>query len=109
MSIPMGGGGGGGGGGAGGGGGSGFGIFSTAGEERKKRSNRDRDLLARLYRYAVANRRNFIIACMALVVNSATTVLVPYMSKLVVDLIITPRNMSGFVWWVPLFLLITAA
>ncbi len=45
---------------------------------------------------------------MALIANSATTVMVPFMSKLVVDDIITPMNMAGFVWWIPLFLAITA-
>ena len=96
-------------GGGGGGGPSGYGVFSTIGEAQKKRNNRDRNLLVRLYRYAVANRRNFVLASMALIANSATTVMVPYMSKLVVDDIITPGNMAGFIWWIPLFLVITVA
>jgi ATP-binding cassette subfamily B protein len=33
--------------------------------------------------------------------------MVPYMSKLVVDDIITPKNMAGFIWWIPVFLAIT--
>lgn len=93
---------------AGGGGPGGFGVFSTIGEEQKKRNNKDRDLILRLYKYALGNRRNFVLACMALVANSAVTVLVPYMSKLVVDDIITPKNMAGFIWWIPVFLAITA-
>ncbi|MGD0158702.1 MAG: ABC transporter ATP-binding protein [Candidatus Bathyarchaeia archaeon] len=48
------------------------------------------------------------MATMALIANSATTVMVPFMSKLVVDDIITPMNMAGFIWWIPLFLAITA-
>src|SRR5271157_2667521 len=95
-------------GGGGAGGPSGYGVFSTIGEAQKKRNTKDRDLLVRLYRYAVGNRRNFVIATMALVANSATTVMVPYMSKLVVDNIISPMNMAGFIWWIPLFLAITA-
>jgi ATP-binding cassette subfamily B multidrug efflux pump len=106
MAISTGGGGGGSGGG-GGGGPSGFGVFSTVGEAQKKRTNRDRDLIVRLYRYAVANRRNFVLASLALITNSTVTVLVPYMSKLVVDDIITPKNMAGYIWWVPLFLVMT--
>jgi ATP-binding cassette subfamily B protein len=106
MAISTGGGGGGSGGGGGGGSG-GFGVFSTIGEAQKKRNNRDRDLIVRLYRYAVANRRNFVIASLALIANSTVTVLVPYMSKLVVDNIITPKNMAGYIWWVPLFLTMT--
>jgi ATP-binding cassette subfamily B protein len=94
-------------GGGGGGGPGGYGVFSTIGEAQKKRNTRDRDLLVRLYRYAVANRRNFVLASLALFASSATTVMVPYMSKLVVDDIITPRNMAGFIWWVPLFVVIT--
>ena len=31
------------------------------------------------------------------------------MGKLVIDDIITPRDMGGFVWWVPIFMAITAA
>jgi ATP-binding cassette subfamily B protein len=92
---------------AGGGGPGSYGVFSTIGEEQKKRNNKDRDLLLRLYKYALGNRRNFVLTCMALIANSAVTVLVPYMSKLVVDDIITPRNMAGFIWWIPVFLAIT--
>jgi ATP-binding cassette subfamily B multidrug efflux pump len=95
------------GGGLGGGGSTGYGVFSTIGEAQKKRANRDRNLIVRLYRYAVANRRNFVEASIALIVNSAATVLVPYMSKLVVDNIIAPGNMAGFIWWLPLFLVLT--
>jgi ATP-binding cassette subfamily B protein len=91
------------------GGPGGYGVFSTIGEAEKKRNNKDRDLIVRLYRYAVGNRRNFVLACLALIGNSATTVMVPYMSKLVVDDIITPGNMGGFIWWIPIFLAITAS
>ena len=49
----------------------GFGVFSTIGEAQKKRTNRDRDLIVRLIKYAVANRRNFLLATFALIVNSA--------------------------------------
>ena len=108
VSFPGGGGGGGGGGGSGGGPG-GYGVFSTLGEAQKKRTYTDRDLIRRLLKYAEAYRKNFIYATAALIVNSITTVLVPYMGKLVIDNIITPRDMSGFVWWLPLFLIITAA
>jgi len=99
----------GGGGGGGGGGGSGFGVFSTIGEAQRKRTNRDRDLLVRLYKYAVAYRRNFTVASFALITHSVMNVMVPYMGKLVVDNIITPRDMTGFNWWVPLFLIITVS
>jgi ATP-binding cassette subfamily B multidrug efflux pump len=92
----------------GGGGPGAFGVFSTIGEEQKKRNNKDRDLIFRLYKYALGNRRNFVLACMGLIANSAVTVLVPYMSKLVVDDIITPKDMAGFIWWIPVFLAITA-
>ncbi len=106
ISGPGGGGGGGGGGGVGPGG---YGVFSTLGEAQKKRTYTDRELLRRLLRYAVAYKKNFLYATVALIVNSIATVLVPYMGKLVIDDIITPRDMGGFVWWVPLFMAITAA
>jgi ATP-binding cassette subfamily B protein len=34
--------------------------------------------------------------------------MLPYMTMLVVNDIITPKNMAGFIWWIPLFLAITA-
>jgi ABC-type multidrug transport system fused ATPase/permease subunit len=85
-----------------------YGVFSTIGEEQKKRNNKDRDLILRLYKYALGNRRNFVLVCIALIANSAVTVLVPYMTKLVVDDIITPKNTASFVWWIPAFLALTA-
>jgi ATP-binding cassette subfamily B protein len=91
-----------------GGGPGSFGVFSTIGEEQKKRNNKDRDLILRLYKYALGNRRNFALVCIALIANSAVTVLVPYMSKLIVDDIITPESMAGFIWWIPAFLALTA-
>lgn len=92
---------------SGGGGPSSYGAFSTIGEEQKKRNNKDRDLLLGLYKYALGNRKNFALVCIALIANSAVTVLVPYMTKLVVDDIITPMSMVGFIWWIPVFLAIT--
>ncbi len=96
-------------GGGGGGGGGQFGAFSASGEERKKRTTRDRDMLARLYKYLKPYRRNLGIAVVAIVVNATATVLIPYMSRLVIDYVVTPKDASALSWWVPLFLLITLA
>ena len=93
-------------GGGGGGGGGGFGVFSTASEEKKKRTIPDRVLLGRLYKYARPYKRNLALAVAAIVLNSATTVLIPYMNKVAMDQIIRSKDMSGFLWWLPIFLFI---
>jgi ATP-binding cassette subfamily B protein len=92
-----------------GGGGGGFGVFSTLGEKEKKRAVKDRVLLRRLYKYLKPNRKNLVKAVAAMIVNSVATVLIPYMSKLLIDNIVTPKNISGIIWWLPLFLFITVA
>ncbi len=92
-------------GGAGGGfgGGGGFGAFSSRAEETRKRTSPDRALIRRLSRYIGEHRRNLMIGVVSIVISSITALLVPYLHKVAIDQVITAGNLSGFTWWVPIF------
>ena len=83
-----------------------FGVFSSY-EESRKRTVPDRVLLRRIYRYAVSYRRNLAIGVSAILLSALTGLLSPYLHKVAIDQIIQPRNLSGFIWWVPLFIFVT--
>jgi ATP-binding cassette subfamily B protein len=91
------------GGGGGGGGGGQFGVFSTRSEESRKRTTPDRKLIARLFKYAEDHRRNLIIGVVSIAISSITTLCIPYLHKVAIDQVITPNNISGFIWWIPIF------
>jgi len=80
-----------------------YGTFSTKQEERRKRTVPDRVLIKRVYEYAKAHRRNLAIGIWATVAGALTGLVAPYMHAIAIDQIITPRNLSGFIWWIPLF------
>jgi ABC-type multidrug transport system fused ATPase/permease subunit len=80
-----------------------YGTFSTKQEEKRKRTVSDRVLIRRVYDYAKAHRRNLIIGTSATVAGALTGLAAPYMHAVAIDRIITPENLSGFVWWIPLF------
>jgi ATP-binding cassette subfamily B protein len=82
---------------------SSYGTFSTKQEERRKRTVPDRVLIRRVYKYAQAHRRNLIIGVSATITGALTGLASPYMHAIAIDRIITPKNLSGFIWWVPLF------
>jgi ATP-binding cassette subfamily B protein len=84
-----------------------FGVFSTRYEETRKRTVRDRVLLGRVYRYARSYRRNLTVGVTTIVLSSVTGLLSPYLHKVAIDQIIEPKNLSGFVWWIPLFVVVT--
>ena len=86
---------------------SSYGVFSTKFEESRKRTVPDRVLLARIYKYAKPYRRNLIIGAGAILIGSLTGLLSPYLHKVAIDQIILPGNLSGFFWWIPLFILVT--
>ena len=90
--------------GGGGGGGGGFGSFSARAEENRKRTTPDRELIRRLIDYTRDLHKNIMIAVIAIIMASATTLAIPYLHKIVIDQAITPRNILAFVWWVPLFI-----
>jgi ATP-binding cassette subfamily B protein len=82
---------------------SSYGTFSTKQEERRKRTVPDRVLLRRVYKYAQAHKRNLIIGISATITGALTGLASPYMHAIAIDQIITPKNLSGFIWWIPLF------
>jgi len=83
-----------------------WGAFSTRQEEERKRTTPDRVLLRRLYEYSKPFRRNLAIGITAIILNSITGLAAPYMHKVAIDQIIQPRDLSGFLWWLPLFILV---
>ncbi len=80
-----------------------YGTFSTRQEERRKRTIPDRVLIRRVYDYAQAHKRNLAIGVSATILGALTGLAAPYMHAIAIDQIITPKNLSGFLWWVPLF------
>jgi len=83
-----------------------YGAFSSKQEEERKRTIPDRVLIRRVYEYAKPFRRNVLIATVAIILSSLTGLASPYMHKVAIDQIIQPRDLSGFMWWIPLFTLV---
>jgi ATP-binding cassette subfamily B protein len=81
-------------------------TFSSTQEEEKKRTVPDRILIKRLYHYIKPFRRNLAIAILAIVCTSITGLASPYMHKIAIDQIIQTGNLSNFLWWIPLFILV---
>ena len=94
------------GGGFGGGGGGGFGAFTARAEERQKREVKDTELLRRLWNYAKHYKKNLITGIVCVVLGSITGLFSPYLHKIAIDQIIEPNNLSAFIWWIPLFVII---
>jgi ATP-binding cassette subfamily B protein len=86
---------------------SSHGVFSAKYEESTKRTTPDRVLIARVYKYAKQYRRNLAISVVAIVLGSVTGLVSPYLHKIAIDQIILPKNLSGFVWWIPVFVFVT--
>jgi ABC-type multidrug transport system fused ATPase/permease subunit len=63
-------------------------------------------LIRRVYEYAEAHRRNLIIGVSATVAGALTGLAAPYMHAIAIDQIIIPKNLSSFLWWIPLFVAI---
>jgi len=80
-----------------------YGTFSTKQEERRKRTVPDRVLIRRVYDYAQSHKRNLTIGISATVAGALTSLGSPYMHAVAIDQIISPKNLSGFIWWIPLF------
>jgi ABC-type multidrug transport system fused ATPase/permease subunit len=82
---------------------SSYGTFSTKQEEKRKRTIPDRVLIRRVYEYVKAYKRNLIFGLSATIAGALTGLVAPYMHAVAIDQIITPKNLSNFVWWIPLF------
>jgi len=87
---------------------SSFKTFSRE-EEERRRTVPDRVLIRRMYDYAKPYRRNLIIGALTTVLTSVTGLFSPYLHKIAIDQIIQPGKLAGFLWWIPLFILITLA
>jgi ABC-type multidrug transport system fused ATPase/permease subunit len=83
------------------------GVFSARHEETKKRTVRDRVLIARVYTYARQYRRHLTIGLATIVLGALTGLASPYLHKIAIDQIIVPGNLSAFVWWIPVFVFVT--
>ncbi len=86
--------------------GSPFGVFSKY-EESRKRTIPDRVLIKRLYRFIKPYKRNLTKGVVAIILSSVTGLLSPYLHKVAIDQIIQPLNLSGFIWWIPIFVIVT--
>lgn len=86
---------------------SGHGVFSTRYEETKKRTISDRVLIRRLYRYAKQYRRNLTIGVATIILGALTGLFSPYLHMIAIDQIILPKNLSLFIWWIPVFVFVT--
>lgn len=83
------------------------GVFSTKSEEARKRTVPDRVLIRRVYNYAKEYRRNLTIGVVTIFLGAVTGLLSPYLHKIAIDQIILPGNLSGFFWWIPIFVVVT--
>ncbi len=83
------------------------GVFSTKSEETRKRTVPDRVLIRRVYKYAKEYRRSLIIGVVTILAGAVTGLLSPYLHKIAIDQIILPGNLSGFLWWIPVFVVVT--
>jgi ATP-binding cassette subfamily B multidrug efflux pump len=86
-----------------------FSDFSTKAEESRKRTTSDIALLRRVWEYATGFKRNLVIGIATIVLTGATSLLIPYLHLVVIDDIITPKNLAGFWWWIPIFVTVTIA
>jgi ATP-binding cassette subfamily B protein len=83
-----------------------FGVFSKS-EESRKRTVPDRVLLRRIYKYAKLYKRNLVIGVVTIILSAVTGLFSPYLHMIAIDQIIEPKNLSGFIWWVPIFIVVT--
>jgi ABC-type multidrug transport system fused ATPase/permease subunit len=81
-------------------------TFSTQEEEKRKRTVPDRVLIRRVYQYAKGYRKHIFIGFTTIILGAITGLASPYMHKIAIDQIITPKNFSGFIWWIPLFAIV---
>ncbi|OGD47955.1 hypothetical protein A3K79_00255 [Candidatus Bathyarchaeota archaeon RBG_13_46_16b] len=86
---------------------SGHGVFSTRSEESKKRTTPDWVLIRRVYNYAKQYRKSLAIGVTTIVLGALTGLVSPYLHKIAIDQIILPKNLAGFIWWIPVFVFVT--
>jgi len=84
-------------------------VFSTKYEESRKRKTADRLIARKVYRYAKNYRRNLATGVTAIVLGTLTGLVSPYLHAIAIDDIILPGKLSNFIWWVPVFVIVTVA
>lgn len=87
--------------------GGGFGAFGS-GVESKKRKVSDVSLLKRLVGYAEPYRRKLILVFLTTVVSSLCKIAMPYLHSIAIDQFINSGDLTGFAWWLPLFIGVAA-
>lgn len=90
-------------------GGSSWGAFSTREEETRKRTIPDRVLMERLYGYAERHKRSLFLGMVSIILTALTGLASPYLHELAIDKIIVPGDLSGFTWWIPVFVIVVLA
>jgi ATP-binding cassette subfamily B protein len=88
---------------------SSYNVFSTKYEESRKRKTADRLIARKVYRYAKNYRRNLATGVTAIVLGTLTGLVSPYLHAIAIDDIILPGKLSNFIWWVPVFVIVTVA
>ena len=86
-----------------------YNVFSTKYEDSRKRKTSDRLIVRKVYRYAADYRNNLTLGVAAIVLGSLTGLASPYLHAIAIDDIILAKKLSGFLWWVPLFVTVTVA
>ncbi|HYA21574.1 MAG TPA: ABC transporter transmembrane domain-containing protein [Thermoproteota archaeon] len=86
-----------------------WGAFSTREEETRKRTIPDRVLMERLYGYAERHKRSLFIGMASIILTALTGLASPYLHELAIDKIIVPGDLSGFTWWIPIFVIVVIA
>ena len=86
-----------------------YNVFSTKYEESRKRKTSDRLIVRKVYKYAKDYRNNLTIGAVAIVLGSLTGLASPYLHAIAIDDIILAKKLSGFIWWVPIFVIVTVA
>ena len=84
-------------------------MFSTKYEESRKRKTADRLIARKVYRYAKNYRRNLATGVTAIILGTLTGLVSPYLHAIAIDDIILPGKLSSFIWWVPVFVIVTVA
>lgn len=86
-----------------------YSIFSSKSEESRHRKSSDLSIIRKLWKYARIHRKYLMVGASAVILNTLTGLLSPYLHAIAIDRIILANNLSGFIWWVPLFVTVTVA
>jgi len=86
-----------------------YNVFSTKYEESRKRKTSDRVIVRKINKYAIHYRKNLTIGVTAIILGSLTGLASPYLHAIAIDDIILAGKLSNFLWWVPVFIIVTVA